>query len=64
MATKANVTVNFTPEKITKNTVRFAEIVDGEFSAPSIGTLYVPKTTLSKIGYSEGKTLIVTINAE
>ena len=60
----ATVTVNFKPEKITKNTVRFTEVLENEFVAPEIGTIYVPKATLGKIGYAEGKTLVVTLAIE
>lgn len=58
------VTVNFAPEKITKNTVRFTETLETEFAAPVIGTIYVPKATLGTIGYAKGKTLTITIIAE
>ena len=61
---KGNVSVKFSPEKITKNTVRFAENLENEYAAPEIGTIYVPKSTLGKIGYAEGKTLVVTISIE
>lgn len=61
---KATVTVNFKPEKITKNTVRFAEVLENEYAAPDIGTIYIPKATLGKIGYTEGKALTVTLGIE
>ncbi len=60
----AEIKVSFKPEKITKNTVRFAEELESEFAAPTIGTIYVPKGTLGQIGYKEGKTLIVTLSVE
>ena len=63
MAKTNNVTVSFKPEKITKNTVRFAEITESEFAAPIIGTLYVPKGTLGQIGYADGKTLTIMVSA-
>lgn len=54
--------VTFGFEKDTKNTIRFAEVLDGPLDAPSIGTLYVPKQTLKAIGYKEGDKLEVTLN--
>ena len=59
-----SVTVNFEVEKVTKNTIRFAEKLENEFSAPVIGTLYVPKSTLGQIGYADGKTLCVSLMAK
>lgn len=55
------VTVNFVPEKITKNTVRFAEKLESEYAAPVVGTIYVPKATLGQVGYTDGKELVVSI---
>ena len=51
-------------EKATKNTIRFAEVLESELDAPSIGVIYVPKSTLKAIGWKEGKTLEVEINAK
>ena len=62
--TVAEVSANFTVEKATKNTIRFTEALESEYSAPAIGTIYVPKATLGQIGYSEGKTLVVTVTCK
>jgi hypothetical protein len=52
--------IKFVPERDTKNTVRFNEVVKaGEPAA--IGTLYVQKEALKGIGYKEGDSLEVTI---
>ena len=56
------ITMNM--EKATKNTIRFSEVLESELDAPSIGTIYVPKATLKAIGWKEGKTLTVEINAK
>ena len=56
--------VKFKMEKATKNTIRFTEILENELDAPKIGTLYVPKSTLSNISWVDGKELIVDIKAE
>lgn len=56
--------VKFIPERITKNTVRFQEQLQSELDTPTIGTLYVQKTALAKIGYKEGDTLIINMEVE
>ena len=43
--------LSFTAEKPTKNTVKFAEDVENEFSLAEIGSLYIPKATLAEIGW-------------
>ena len=40
-------------EKVTKNTIRFTEVVK-ENEIPKIGILYVPKTTLGALGWKNG----------
>lgn len=39
-------------EKVTKGTVKFAEVIDNEFSPAIIGNLYIPKYTLAEIDYN------------
>lgn len=46
--------VAFEMEKVTKNTIRFAEVLASELDAPKIGAIYIPKSTLSEIGWKEG----------
>jgi hypothetical protein len=58
-ATKVEVTLEV--ERDTKNTVRFEEVLAGEFDAPKLGQLYVPKSTLGQIGFEAGKQIKVTI---
>ena len=53
--------VTFKMEKATKNTIKFEEILESELSAPKVGTLYVPKSTLGELGWSEGKNLTVNL---
>ena len=65
MATKKNqVTVEMSVSKVTKNTVRFEEVLESEFNAPEIGTIYVPKSTLSKLGYKDGMKLVLTVEVK
>lgn len=55
------LSVTFAPDKETKGTWRFAEVVEGD-NEPKIGTLYVPKDTLATLdGWTEGKSLVVSV---
>lgn len=54
--------VTFEMEKVTKNTIRFAEVMESELDAPKIGAIYVPKSTLGEIGWEEGKKLEIEID--
>ena len=56
--------VTFKQEKITKNTIKFAEILESDLDAPKIGTLYVQKATLKEIGWTDGKQLTVEIGIQ
>ena len=51
-------------EKVTKNTIRFAEVQENDLAAPKIGTIYVPKATLAEIGWKDGDTLTVDVAVE
>lgn len=61
MATTAKITVTFAMDKETKNTMRFAEQLVKEDDIPKIGTIYIPKETLSEIGWEEGKDISVVV---
>ena len=52
----------FSMEKATKNTIRFAEVLESEFDAPKIGSIYIPKSTLGELGWKEGDTLTIEIS--
>ena len=56
---------SFVFEKETKNTIRFSEICE-ENENPSIGTIYIQKSALEKLGYSDDNTIEieVEVNAE
>jgi len=56
--------VKFIPERITKNTVRFQEQLLSDMDVPVIGTLYVQKTALAKLGYKENDVLIVNLEVQ
>ena len=43
--------ITFEMEKVTKNTVRFAEVLESDFAAPKIGSIYIPKSTLGELGW-------------
>lgn len=53
--------VEFTMEKVTKNTIRFTEVMESELAAPKVGIIYVPKSTLSELEWAEGKTLVLNL---
>lgn len=55
------MTITLKMEKATKNTIRFEEVLESELSAPKVGTIYVPKSTLGEIGWKESDTLEISI---
>ena len=61
---KNTVTVTLSEEKQTKNTVRFTEKLESEYDVPVIGTLYVPKATLAKLGYKGKAELVLEISVK
>ena len=58
------MTVKFSQEKVTKNTIKFAEVLENDLDAAKIGTLYVQKATLKEIGWTDGKQLIVDLTVQ
>ena len=56
--------VLFEMEKATKNTIRFAEVLENELDAPKIGSIYVPKSTLGELGWKEGNKLTIELGKE
>lgn len=56
--------VVFEMEKATKNTIRFAEVLESELDAPVIGSVYIPKSTLGSLEWKEGDKLIINISKE
>lgn len=56
--------VAFEMEKVTKNTIRFAEVMESELAAPKIGSIYIPKSTLAEIGWTEGNTLTIDLSVD
>lgn len=56
--------VIFEMEKATKNTIRFAEVLESELAAPKIGSVYIPKSTLGELGWKEGCRLAIDVNVE
>ena len=49
-----SITITLNPEKVTKNTVKFAEICENEFVPELLGSLYIPKATLAEMKYAGG----------
>lgn len=56
--------VTFEMEKATKNTIRFTEILESELSAPKVGTVYIPKSTLGELKWKEGMKIVMEVSAE
>ena len=48
-------------EKATKNTIRFEEVLESELSAPKLGSVYIPKSTLGEIEWKEGMEITMEI---
>lgn len=55
------MTVQFKMRKSTKNTICFEEVLASELDAPKIGTLYIPKSTLAELKWSEGTLIEVEV---
>lgn len=55
------MTVTFEKDKMTKNTVRFTEVLASDLDTQTLGTIYVSKTALKDLGWTEGKTLTLTL---
>jgi hypothetical protein len=51
-------------EKATKNTIKFEEVLESDFAAPKIGSIYIPKSTLGELGWKEGNTLTINIDVK
>lgn len=51
-------------EKATKNTIKFAEVLESELQAPKLGSVYIPKSTLGEMGWTEGKQIEIEIKAK
>ena len=56
--------VIFKFEKATKNTIRFTEVLENELDAPKIGTMYIPKSTLGTIKWTDGERLVIDLKPE
>lgn len=51
-------------EKPTKNTIRFEEVLESELDAPKLGSIYIPKATLTELGWKEDKTLTIEMEVK
>jgi hypothetical protein len=60
-ASTSTLDLTFEPDRETKGTWRFAELVPGPLDEPKVGTLYVRKQTLAGIGYTPGDRLRLTL---
>ena len=53
--------IAFNPDKPTKNTVKFAEVVESEWVPEKIGSLYIPKVTLAELKWNPGTSVMAKI---
>lgn len=53
--------IAFNPDKPTKNTVKFAEVVESEWVPEKIGSLYIPKVTLAEMKWNPGTSVMVKV---
>ena len=60
----AEVAVEFVKERETKNTVRFQEVEDANGEPPAIGTLYLQKWVLRRLGDPQKLTVVVRTAAD
>lgn len=56
--------VRFEMEKATKNTIRFAEVLDSELAAPKVGSIYIPKSTLGQLKWDGKSAITIEIEPE
>lgn len=56
--------VTFAMEKATKNTIRFAEVLASELDAPKVGTLYIPKSTLGELKWTDGDKISIELSLD
>jgi hypothetical protein len=56
--------IRFKPEKMTKNTVKFAEEKESDLDSVNIGALYVQKSALKELGWRKDGCLAVDISVE
>jgi hypothetical protein len=62
MASKsAPVVVVASPERPTKNSVRFQEDTEGDFAVEFIGQIYIKNHTLGQIGFTGTEKIKVTV---
>lgn len=60
-----NVTVSFKEGKITKNTIKFDEVLKDEtLDVAKVGNIYIQKSTLKEIGWEPGKEIEVSISVK
>lgn len=55
--------VTFAPEKSTKNTIRFKEVLETDLDTAIIGTLYVQKLALKALEYDGVSNIEVTLTS-
>ena len=54
----------FEMEKPTKNTIKFKEVLENDLDAPKAGTIYLQKSALKELDWTEGKNICIDIRVE
>jgi hypothetical protein len=57
----SKVEVVLAVDRTTKNTVRFAEVTEGDFAVEQLGQLYIPNHTLGALGFTGSENIKVTV---
>lgn len=58
-----SMTLYFAKARETKNTIRFEEVNNTGTDTPKVGTLYIPKATLTDLGWDGDSVIQVTLSA-
>lgn len=59
------LTIHFAFDYVTKNAVRYEEQLESELAAPDIGTLYLRKRAMEKLGLTQpAKRVKITVEVE
>lgn len=60
----ATIELTFTFERETKNTIRFTEKTADMLDTPQVGTLYLQKSSLKQMGWSQDKDIKMTLSVK
>lgn len=64
MAKNNAIELTFTYERETKNCIRFTEVLQDKLDTPQVGTLYLQKSSLKQMGWSQDKDIKMTLSVK